>query len=241
MTRFQIRRKLKKACSGTTLTGFYVRKKLLKAATVATFVAVGAGTLGAGQAQAVVVTFDDVRYFDGDHRYTQRYAGLNWDNFAIFNSESYMLQSGYKNGTVSKPNVAFNISGDPARVSISSGKFDFNSAYLTGAWSNGLNILVEGFLGGESLYSKIVTVDSTAPTKLNFDFLGIDNLKFSPSGGVDAGYPGSGTFFAMDNFTYNETKPVPEPLTVLGSLTAGSIGAALRRKYNQQQKDTAKV
>jgi hypothetical protein len=36
--------------------------------------------------------------------------------------------------------------------------------------------------------------------------------------------------------------PVPEPLTILGSLAAGSFGVALRRKYNkQQQKDAAKV
>ncbi|MBW4633265.1 MAG: PEP-CTERM sorting domain-containing protein [Iphinoe sp. HA4291-MV1] len=35
--------------------------------------------------------------------------------------------------------------------------------------------------------------------------------------------------------------PVPEPLTILGSLAAGSFGVALRRKYKQQQKDTAKV
>ncbi|MGH7998185.1 MAG: PEP-CTERM sorting domain-containing protein [Brasilonema sp.] len=38
------------------------------------------------------------------------------------------------------------------------------------------------------------------------------------------------------------SNPVPEPLTILGSLAAGSFGVALRRKYNkQQQKETAKV
>jgi Protein of unknown function (DUF1194) len=35
--------------------------------------------------------------------------------------------------------------------------------------------------------------------------------------------------------------PVPEPLTILGSLAAGGVGAALRRKYKQQQKGTAEV
>lgn len=34
---------------------------------------------------------------------------------------------------------------------------------------------------------------------------------------------------------------VPEPFTILGSLTAGGIGVALRRKRQQQQKETAKV
>ncbi|NJM69889.1 MAG: PEP-CTERM sorting domain-containing protein [Scytonema sp. RU_4_4] len=38
------------------------------------------------------------------------------------------------------------------------------------------------------------------------------------------------------------SNPVPEPLTILGSLAAGSFGVALRRKYNkQQQKETAEV
>jgi PEP-CTERM motif len=37
------------------------------------------------------------------------------------------------------------------------------------------------------------------------------------------------------------SEPVPEPLTILGSLAAAGVGAALRRKYQQQQEDTAKV
>ncbi|KAB8319886.1 PEP-CTERM sorting domain-containing protein [Tolypothrix campylonemoides VB511288] len=37
-----------------------------------------------------------------------------------------------------------------------------------------------------------------------------------------------------------DPNPVPEPLTILGSLAAGGVGAVLRRKY-KQQKDTAKV
>ncbi|MBW4591465.1 MAG: PEP-CTERM sorting domain-containing protein [Brasilonema angustatum HA4187-MV1] len=38
------------------------------------------------------------------------------------------------------------------------------------------------------------------------------------------------------------SNPVPEPITILGSLAAGSFGVALRRKYNkQEQKETAKV
>ncbi|MBW4475752.1 MAG: PEP-CTERM sorting domain-containing protein [Tolypothrix brevis GSE-NOS-MK-07-07A] len=34
---------------------------------------------------------------------------------------------------------------------------------------------------------------------------------------------------------------VPEPFTILGSLTAGGIGLALRRKRQQQEKEAAKV
>jgi hypothetical protein len=41
--------------------------------------------------------------------------------------------------------------------------------------------------------------------------------------------------------TSDSSQPVPEPLTILGSLAAAGVGAALRHKYKQQQKDTAKV
>ncbi|NMG09292.1 PEP-CTERM sorting domain-containing protein [Brasilonema sp. UFV-L1] len=239
MTRFQARRKLRKACAGALLTGFHVRKKLLKATTIATFLAIGAGTISIGQAQAVVVTFDDIQTTSDGDVIPNGYAGLNWDNFHSLDSSS-LASTGYGYGTVSAPNVAFNSEGNPATVSIDNGKYDLNSVHLAAAWNNGLNILVEGFLGEELLYSKTVTVDSTASTQYNLDFLDIDNVRFTSSGGVDAGYGGGGTQFALDNFTY-ETEPVPEPLTILGSLAAGSFGVALRRKYKQQQKDTAKV
>ncbi len=51
--------------------------------------------------------------------------------------------------------------------------------------------------------------------------------------------------FAINNLSLRSTpgnsQPVPEPFTILGSLTAGGIGVALRRKRQQQEKETAKV
>ncbi|MHC5598405.1 MAG: PEP-CTERM sorting domain-containing protein [Nostoc sp.] len=222
-----------------------VKQNLLKACTVAAFTAVAAGTISAGQAQGLVLTFDDLGASD-DHGnpIPNGYGGLNWDNFYYLTTPTYGTNpSGYQNGTVSSPNVAFNAFGNPATastVSIGGGEFNFNSAYLTAAWNNGLNILVEGFLGGITKYATTVTVDSTSPTQFNFDFLGIDSLKFTSFGGVDAGYEGSGTHLVLDNFTYN-SETVPEPTTILGLLTVGSFGVALSRKQKQQQKATSKV
>ncbi|MBC1222574.1 PEP-CTERM sorting domain-containing protein [Nostoc sp. UCD121] len=228
------------------MTILAVRKELLKVCSIAVFSAVAAGTLGIGEAQGLVLTFDDLdatSEFDGN-QIPNGYGGLNWDNFYYLTTPTYQVNpSGYQFGTVSSPNVAYNSFGDPATVSsvsIDGGQFDFNSAYLTAAWSNGLNILVEGFSDGITKYATTVTVDTTSPTQFNFDFLDIDSLKFTSSGGIDVGYGGSGTQIVLDNFTYN-SKTVPEPTTILGLLTVTSFGIALSRKQKWQQKVTSKV
>lgn len=38
-----------------------------------------------------------------------------------------------------------------------------------------------------------------------------------------------------------KSEPVPEPLTILGTLAAGGIGTAMRRKYKQQQEAATKA
>lgn len=47
----------------------------------------------------------------------------------------------------------------------------------------------------------------------------------------------------IDNFTFGKanTKDVPEPMTILATLTAASFGVALRHKQKQQQKATVKT
>ncbi|MEH2245884.1 PEP-CTERM sorting domain-containing protein [Nostoc sp.] len=224
------------------MTILAVRKELLKVCSIAAFTAIAAGTLGTGQAQALVLTFDDLPApkFDYGSAIPNGYGGLNWDNFNYKTAQT-SNPSGYIYGTVSSPNVGYNVYGNPATVStvnIGGGQFDFNSADLTAAWNNGLDILVEGFSGGITKYATTVTVDTTSPTLFNFDFLDIDSLKFTSFGGVNVGYGGSGTQIVLDNFTYER---VPEPTTILSLLTVASFGVALSRKQKQQQKVTSKV
>ncbi|MCX7596201.1 MAG: PEP-CTERM sorting domain-containing protein [Fischerella sp.] len=235
MTAFQIAKKLGKPDPRATLNKFQIGKKLLKTTNVATFTAVVVGMVSLGKAGAVVIGFDDLP--ESRVAINNGYAGLNWHNFYYLNTSTYEYNpSGYANGTVSGSNVAYNAFANPAAVSIDSGAFDFNSAYLTGAWNDDLNILVEGFLEGELKYSRTVTVDTKAPQEFQFNFLGIDFLRFtSLNSGTPAGYQGKGYHFAMDNFNYNKTKSVPEPFTILGSLTAGSLGLALHRKYKHKE------
>lgn len=235
MTGFQLGKKLGKADSRAALNKFQMRKKLLKATNVATLAAVVVATVSAGQAQAGVIGFDDLP--ESKIAINNGYAGLNWHNFYYLNTSTYEYNpSGYANGTVSGSNVAYNAFANPAAVSIDSGAFNFNSVYLTGAWNDDLDILVEGFLDGELKYSREVTVDTKNPEEFQFNFFGIDFLRFtSLNSGTPAGYQGRGSHFVMDNFNYNTTKSVPEPLTILGSLTAGSFGLALHRKYKRKE------
>ncbi|MBD2163815.1 PEP-CTERM sorting domain-containing protein [Calothrix membranacea FACHB-236] len=86
--------------------------------------------------------------------------------------------------------------------------------------------------------------------KTGIEFLGlvtedgqnrIAGLQFSLVGSEPAG-------FAIDNLRFGRAgqviippADVPEPLTIIGTLTAAGFGVTLRRKQKQQQKATAKV
>jgi hypothetical protein len=236
MTGFQFAKTPGKANSGITLSNFQATKKLLKTATIAVFVGVAVAIVHTKQAQAGTITFDDLP--ESQNTISNGYAGLNWENFYYLNTTSF-IPSGYVNGTVSPQNVAYNGFGEPTAISTVDDSFDFNSTYLTSAWNDNLTVVVEGFVGGElgeKKYSQTVVLNTQTPTLFTFNFDGIDYLKFTSSGGNNAGYNGNGTHFAMDNFTFNKkTKPVPEPITIFGSLTAGGMSLALHRKYKQQK------
>ncbi|WP_375512822.1 PEP-CTERM sorting domain-containing protein [uncultured Nostoc sp.] len=213
-----------------------VAKKLSTAAITTTVIVVGIGAV----AQATVLTFDDIAPISYLDQIPNGYGGFNWNNFNYVNGSSPLVTlTGDDNGRVSGDYVAFNGFGNPALVSDS--VFDFNSAYLSATWNNGLSVTVEGLKSGATLYSKTVVVDTTQPTLVNFDYFGVDELKFTSFGGVEPDYlvktHGSGTQFALDNFTFNEkATSVPEPtlLPALLSIAALSGGSVLRRKQLKQ-------
>lgn len=186
---------------------------------------------GIGPANAAIINFDDLNTGGSYTLIPNGYQGFNWNNFYAI-SQSYSPQSGYGKGTASAPNVAFNGFGDPASFSPVSGTFDFNSAYLTAAWSDGLNILVEGFLGGVNTYSQTVVVNTTSPTKFTFNYLGVETVRFTSFGGTDS----YRSHLALDTLEYNATSAVPEPLTILGATTAIALGAGFKRKLAQSKK-----
>lgn len=222
-----------------------------------------------GSAQAVVLTFDDV---SGDNiaAIPDGYGGLNWENFSYANSASNPAYegAGYQNGTESGNYVGFNRYGDPGRVK-SSSVFDFSSAYLTAAWNDGLSITVEGLTNGTQRYSNTVVLNTKDSTLFDFNYLGIDELRFNSGGGVNAGFKDSrgreGAQFVVDNFTFSQrptlvtdattpdaaattlvgaaTTPTPipyEPSSALGLLTLGAFGTGTMLKRKLQQKAKAK-
>jgi hypothetical protein len=176
-----------------------------------------------GTTSALVLTFDDVSTIVYE-AIPDGYGGLDWDNMTVVDGTWYSPGSGYDNGTVSEDYVALNLGGDPASILVSAGEgfpaFDFEGAYLTAAWSDGLNINVVGSLGGSEVYNQTVVVDTDGPTWFDFDYYNVDTLVFSSFIGEETGL---GYQFAMDNFTYT---PIPEPTTMLmlGCLGAGLAG-----------------
>jgi hypothetical protein len=161
---------------------------------------------GVSTASAVILTFDNLGVTEGP--VPNGYGLLQWQNF--FYMSVTHDGTGYANSLVSPYNVAYD--GFGTNATISGGMFSLNSAYLTAAWVNGLQVEVKGFSGSALTYDNTYTVNTTGPTLINFNYQGVTEVEFIPSGGTPAfsgGY--NGTHFAMDNL--DVTFGVPEPST----------------------------
>ena len=161
------------------------------------------------------------------------YGGLTWSNFAASDTSTYTSPNGYINGVVSPQYVAFDAFGSPATFS-SATPFTFNSAYLTAAWNNGLNVQVDGYLGTTLVHSLSLVLDTTGPALEQFNWANIDSVTFTPSGGTPAGYNGAGTHFAMDNLTINDARTVPEPASI-ALVGLGLFGLGLSRRKSKSR------
>ena len=141
-----------------------------------------------------VAGFDDLP--GSDARVPQGYHDVAWDNFYYTTATGYGA-SGYQAGMVSASNVAFNAYASPASITNQS-PFHLLSAYLTGAWNDGLRVRARGYAGDTLLYDNTYTLSATNPTLINFGYLGVTRVKFSSSGGTPY-YSGYGTHFAIDD------------------------------------------
>jgi hypothetical protein len=184
----------------------------------------------AADTQAATLTFDDLSTPNaGTLVVPNGYGGFNWTYFGYLDPvKRYGAQdTGYSRGMVSSPQVAYWSGSIVGPAIISGPQFTFTSAYFTGAWNDGLNMQVAGYRGGVQVDSTAFTVNSTSSTLEVFNWVGVDELAISASGGVTHGYGGTGEQFVMDNMTINE---VPEPSTSI-LLAIGAISfLAWRRR-----------
>jgi len=129
------------------------------------------------------------------------------------------------------------------RSDTGTGNFDIEYNYDQIQWESGDASDGIGGLGGSS-------------ARVGFSNSGAPGTSFElPGSGVNGAFLDGGSNSLVANRLNNSdvngrylfearngsVAAVPEPFTILGSLTAGAIGVALRRKRHQQQKETAKV
>lgn len=168
-------------------------------------------------ANATLITFDDLpatTYPIYWGNIEDGYASLNWYNFDYLDiTQQNLGVTGYQNGVITDPMVAFNQFGNPAAI-YSDNSFTFNSVYLTSAWEEDLNVIVRGYNNGNEKYYRNVVLSTSNPQKVIFDFQDINYLSFDSFGGITV-LPMDQNHFVMDNLTINEPiTPVPEPSSV---------------------------
>lgn len=170
------------------------------------------GLLGSTATHAKVITFDDLPQVEFADVISNGYQGFDWSWFGYIH-QAALPNTGFEKGVVSGQYAAYN--DFAATATISGSRFDFNGAFLTGAWNDGLNIEVTGSANGLASYSKTVVVNSAQAQWFDFNFLDIDSLSFRSFGGEkNRLLDGEGEHFILDNFTFNEpvnSTQVPEP------------------------------
>jgi len=189
---------------------------------------------------AAVLTFDDLtpRYTasNGAHHdfvaHGGNYGGFTWsDDFKYVDWPDSDPDSGYNHGRVSGRQVAYNYAAKS--ITVEGDAFNFAGVYLTAAWRNNLIVQIEGFQSDSTapVYTKQVTIDYDQPTWAACNFLQVNKLQFSSSGGeIVAGLTGTRETFAMDNFTTLEAVPEPASLAMWSGLGLMGLIAARRRR-----------
>jgi PEP-CTERM motif len=176
----------------------------------------------ADHASARVINFDNL---SGENLIPKGYSGLHWSKqFFYIDGLTYPIAgTGYTNGVVSPPNVAFNGSG----LNVSFGRktaFELDSFDITSAWRNGMSVTVTGELNGVTVDSTTFKINVSGPTLETFDW-DVNEVSFHAFGGKSAFGPRHGRIFVLDNLTIGAVpalspavsdgafRAVPEPST----------------------------
>ncbi|HEX3681304.1 MAG TPA: PEP-CTERM sorting domain-containing protein [Bryobacteraceae bacterium] len=185
-------------------------------------------------ASAVTINFNDLDASSGDIVLDgiSPYQGYSWTNFSVYTSTPGF--PGFNNGIVSPPNAAYG-GGDAmgsATPSYIASTSDFNlvSAYLGSGWYDGLDLTVEGLLGGTQRFSKTIIVNTSAAQLVTFDFTDINSLEFfttvtATTSDPYACGPSGCSQFTLDDLTVAPSSgPPPPTVPEPGTLVIASLG-----------------
>jgi hypothetical protein len=163
------------------------------------------------QASPIVIDFEDL--YPGIETAGQvpgNYLGFTWSDTSWWVTKNFLPGTGYQAGTIG--NVSL-YSFKALAVTLGSGQpFDFIGAYIGAGWATSLEFTVQGLLGGSVLYSTALVTSNDQPYWFAFNFLGIDELLFTPGAGYINGASTTGRQLVLDNIT---VVPTPEASTVL--------------------------
>ncbi len=236
------------------MTRFAIRKKLLKALTVGAFTSLAAGTMSMGQAKAAVVVLDfegvgNVNPVGNFYNTAPRDYGITFSSNALGIVDRDAGGTGNFGGEPSPSTALFFLNGTAATLNALNG-FTTGFSFFYSAINNpGFIKVYDGLNATGNLLAtlNLPTTPSNGAPDPNGAFSPFVPIGVSFSGiakSVDFG--GTINQIAFDDITFGSATPgnpddVPEPLTIIGSLTAAGFGVTLRRKQKQQQKATAKV
>jgi PEP-CTERM motif len=202
-------------------------------------------------AKAATLGFDDLcvgDVFSGVPfpQFPTSYQGFFWKDFFAHNSPSTPA-SGYHNGVVSAPCVAYDTGNAPPGLGSNAASASFflpsngttfilNSGYFTAAWNDGLEVIVTGSLGGVVEDTATFNVDTSGPTFETFNWSNLDEVTIASTGGTHhAGFIGIGPQFVLDNLTVNEavtTTPEPSSLLLFGTGLLSLVGVVRRKLFS---------
>jgi hypothetical protein len=252
MTSFQVRKKLKSVVSRESITGLQIRNRiryhLPTACTVAALVLVGTANLSMGKAQAAGIVFDNGKPDLQDGLEVTQW--VEADDFS-FSSDTLLTEVNF--WTLEDPNQTWdgtlkyfifeNAGGQPG---------------LLVANGNGVNVTKKStgrdLLGYKEFAYSFNLLDPVSVLANVGYFFGLNlfsryepNYAYWETTSTDFGSPSYRAYLGTLNKWYGnnaklafqlkgKTQPVPEPMTILGTLAAGGIGTVLRRKSMKQAK-----
>lgn len=190
---------------------------------------------GMAIAQTEILTFDDLpNPGTGEPLVPNGYGGIEtWEQVRYVDGVTSTPATGIDNAVVSPSNVAFDAGGSAATLKnpIVGLTFNLNSAYLTGIWNDGLQVEVKGYTNRGFTYDNTYTVNTTGPTFIDFNYVGLVEADFIPTGGTpNPAYSahGGGQEFTMDNLSITLV-PEPSSISMFGT---GLCGVCFLRRLS---------